>query len=150
MLKVLTHPHPLLKKQSPPVTDVLSPEIQALIPQMVETMQKKDGVGLAAPQIGQNIRLIVLNHQDGDLVIANPRITKKSFFKEWGEEGCLSVPGRYGDVKRHKKITVCFIDQKNKKQKMKAKGLLARVFQHEIDHLDGVLFIEKAKNIHRN
>lgn len=148
MLEVITHPNPILKKQSQVVTNISSTEIQALIPEMIETMHEKDGVGLAAPQIGKNIRMLVINHCDNELIIFNPNIKKKSFLKEWGEEGCLSVPGKYGDVKRHRSVTMDFLDKNGNRQIIKAKGLLARILQHEIDHLDGILFIEKAKKIH--
>jgi peptide deformylase len=108
-----------------------------------------DGVGLAAPQVGQSIRLITVTTQDGAQAMFNPEITKRSLLKEWGEEGCLSVPNTFGDVKRYKKITCTFIDVQGQKRILPAKGLMARVIQHEIDHLDGILFIDKAKNIHQ-
>src|SRR3989339_1232241 len=131
MLKIITNPNQILRQKSQPVANVANAEIKKLISEMTEIMMTKDGVGLAAPQIGQNIRLIVINHKDEVLVIINPKIVKKSFFKEWGEEGCLSVPGKYGEVKRHKSITTKYIDDKGKTQEVSAKGLLARVIQHE-------------------
>jgi len=112
-----------------------------------ETMIKKEGIGLAAPQVGENIRLIVINTKKGPILMFNPKIMKKSWLKEWGEEGCLSVPLVFGDVNRHKKITCVFCNRKGAKEKINASGLLARVIQHEIDHLDGILFIDKAKNL---
>jgi len=105
-------------------------------------MQKKDGVGLAGPQVGQTIRVIIINTKDGPLAMVNPKITKKSWGKELGEEGCLSIPDFYGTLKRHKKINVIYTDKHNKKIKLAAAGLLARVIQHEVDHLNGVLFID--------
>ena len=147
MLDIVINPNPILRQKSQLVADVASEEIRGLIPKMVETMMKKDGVGLAAPQIGQNIRLIVINYKDKPLIIINPEITSRSILKEWGEEGCLSVPDKVGEVKRHKKIKVSFIDPANQKQEIVAQGLLARIFLHEIDHLDGVLFIDKARKI---
>ncbi len=149
MFKIVTNPNPILRQKSKPIDDILSQEIQDLLPEMIETMIKKDGVGLAAPQIGKNIRLVVIRFKDDDLVMFNPKIIKKSIFKEWDEEGCLSVPNVFGDVKRYKKIEVKFFDQFNKEQKICAEGLLARIIQHEIDHLDGVLFIDKAKNLRK-
>jgi len=115
---------------------------------MIQIMLGHDGVGLAAPQIGRNIRLIVVRYLDGDLVLINPKICKKSWLKEWDEEGCLSVPGIVGDVKRCKKITIKFLDENGKLRQLTGQGLLARVIQHEVDHLDGILFIDKARNIH--
>lgn len=114
---------------------------------MVETMLKNDGIGLAAPQIGENIRAVVINTKDGAIFMINPAIVKKSLIKEWGEEGCLSVPFVYGQVKRHKNVTCAYAGLDGKEKKLKAQGLLARVIQHEIDHLDGILFIDKAKKL---
>lgn len=147
MLKILTNPHPILRRKSQPVIDVSAKDIQELIPQMIETMIKKDGVGLAAPQIGRNIRLIVVHLKDETLALLNPKIIKQSILKEWGEEGCLSVPGIYGEVKRCKKITVKYLDEKSKPRQVTAEGLFARVIQHENDHLDGILFIDKARKL---
>ncbi len=147
MLKILTNPDPILRRKSQPVADVSAKEIQELIPQMMEIMLRKDGVGLAAPQVGKNIRLIVIHLKDETLALINPKIIKKSIVKEWGEEGCLSVPGQYGEVKRCKKITVKYLDAKGKPHQVIAEGLFARVVQHENDHLDGILFIDKARNI---
>ena len=147
MLKIITNPNPILKKKSKPVTDVFDAEIKKLIPELRETMLKADGLGLAAPQVSQNIRLIAVRYEDGSLAIINPKIIKKSILKEWGEEGCLSVPHTFGQVKRHKSITIQYLDESGCEKKLHAKGMLARVLQHEMDHLDGVLFIDKAKNI---
>jgi len=147
MLKILTLPDPILRRKSQPVADVSAEEIQELIPQMIETMLRKDGVGLAAPQVGKNIRLIVVHVKDDTLTLINPRIAKRSIIKEWGEEGCLSVPGKYGEVRRCKKITIKYLDSKGKPHQLVAQGLLARVIQHENDHLDGILFIDKARSV---
>lgn len=147
MLNIVTNPNPILRQKAKTIADVLTSEIQALIPEMVETMVKKDGIGLAAPQIGQSIRLIAIRYKDNDLVMINPIIIKKSLLKEWDEEGCLSVPKIFGLVKRCKKVTVKYLDADGKPQKLSGEGLLARVIQHEIDHLDGILFIDKAKDL---
>ena len=124
-------------------------EYQTLLSDMALTMEKKDGVGLAAPQIGRNIRIIVVVSKNGPVFFINPKLNKKSFFKEWGEEGCLSVPLEFGDVKRHKSVTCEYFNQKGDKKTIVAQGLMARILQHEIDHLDGILFIDKAKNIRK-
>jgi len=147
MLKILTNPHPLLRQRAKIVADPLDAKIQTLIPQMVELMKKNDGAGLAAPQVGQSVRLIVIGLKDNDLVLINPKISRKSFLKEWGEEGCLSVPHTFGEVKRCKKITVKYLDERGRQKKLIGQGLLARVIQHEVDHLNGILFIDKAKNL---
>ena len=147
MLKIITHPNPFLRQKSLSVIDVFDDEIKKLIPQMIETMVKQDGVGLAAPQIGKSIQLIVIYFKESTLVIINPKIIKKSFSKVWGEEGCLSVPDKFGEVKRHKKITIIYTNENGQKQQLAAKDMLARVIQHEIDHLNGILFIDKARKI---
>lgn len=149
MLNVVTNPSPILRKKAEKVINPLSLDIQKLIPEMIETMLVKDGIGLAAPQVGKSVRIVVIHHKDRDLVMINPKIIKKSLIKEWDEEGCLSVPEVFGDVKRCKKVTVKYIDEKGKEQKLSGEGLLARVIQHEVDHLDGVLFIDKAKNLRK-
>lgn len=147
MLDMILHPNPILRQKAVAVSDALAPEIQSLIPQMIEAMKGHRGIGLAAPQIGQSIRLIIVNHQDGPIAMINPVITKKSLLKKWGEEGCLSIPGVYGEVKRHQKVSVSYTDKNDKAQTLDAEGLLARIVQHEIDHIDGILFIDKARNI---
>ena len=146
MLKIITIPNPILRQKAIKIANVLDPKIQKLIPQMTEVMLQ-EGVGLAAPQVGESIRLIVVKYKDGSIAMINPKILLKSITKEWGEEGCLSVPGKYGEVKRSKKLTVRYVDEKGKTKTLVANGMLARIIQHETDHLDGVLFIDKARNI---
>ena len=149
ILTIITNPNPLLRKKSAEISQkqISSKEIQRLCLDMAETMIKKDGVGLAGPQVGKNIRLIVVNAKDGPMCMINPKIKQKSLLKEWGEEGCLSIPEAYGQVKRYKKINCQYLNQNGQKTKITAKGLLARVIQHEIDHLDGILFIDKARKL---
>lgn len=149
ILKILTAPNPILRKKSAEVSlkKISSRELKSLISSMIKTMAATDGAGLAAPQIGRNIALAVINSKDGAFCLINPRITKKSFSRELGQEGCLSIPGIYGQVKRHKKITLTYYNRDGKKIKLDAAGLMARVIQHEVDHLDGVLFTDKAIKI---
>lgn len=149
-LKILINPNPILRKKSVHISEseILHPDFQAFLLDMAETMHKKDGAGLAAPQIGKNIRMVVIHHDDKTMFLINPEITKKSWAKEVEEEGCLSVLDSKGEiiyapVERHKKVNCIYIDEKGKKQKLVAEKLLARVIQHELDHLDGVLFIDK-------
>lgn len=152
ILKIVTNPNPILRKKSKEIdfAGFKPRELKSLVASMVKTMIATDGVGLAAPQIGKNIRLAVINFKDGAFCVINPKITKKSFSKEIGPEGCLSVPGVFGQVKRHKKITLTYFDQEGKKIKFTAQGMMARVLQHEIDHLDGILFIDKAVKIEKD
>lgn len=148
-LKILINPNDQLRIKSTDVDakDVESGKYAELTLDMCETMLSSDGIGLAAPQIAQNIRLITVNSKDGVIILFNPKIIKKSLLKNWDEEGCLSVPYYFGEVRRHQSITCLFLDKNGKPKKMKASGLMARVMQHEIDHLDGILFIDKAKNL---
>lgn len=149
LLNIITNPNSKLRKKSIEVSEkeINSPKFREFCLDMVKTMKESDGVGLAAPQIGKSIRFIVVNLKDGEICMVNPKITKKSLLKEWGEEGCLSVPCVFGEVKRHKKIVYKYLNPEGKEIKDKAEGLLARIIQHEIDHLDGILFIDKAKDI---
>lgn len=149
ILNIVIHPNKILRQKSKELTtdQINSPEIQKLIKNMINTMKEKQGIGLAAPQIGKNIRLIVIHTDDGSLVLINPKIIKKSFRKEVDEEGCLSLPDVFGKVKRHKAIKVKALSYKAEPIEFDAKGLFARVIQHEVDHLDGTLFIDKALKI---
>jgi peptide deformylase len=149
ILKILTQPDPILRKKSKELglKEIGSREFRGLISAMIKTMIQTDGVGLAAPQIGKNIRLVVINSKDSAFCLINPKITKKSWATELDQEGCLSIPGIFGKVKRSKKITLYYYNQAGKKIKQTAQGLMARVMQHEIDHLDGILFIDKAVEI---
>ncbi|MFA5359337.1 MAG: peptide deformylase [Patescibacteria group bacterium] len=151
ILKIITQPNPILRKKSTEIKPeiIKSREFQSLISAMAKTMLKTDGVGLAAPQIGKNIRLVVVNSKDGVFPLINPKFIKKSWARELGQEGCLSIPGVFGKVKRHKKISLTFYDKNGNKIKMTAEGMMARVIQHEVDHLDGILFIDKAVEIEK-
>lgn len=149
LLEILTIPNEELRKISKevPLEEIKTPKFQELLDDMNLTMLKKDGVGLAAPQIGEKKRIFVINTKEGPIHFINPRITKRSWIKEWGEEGCLSVPKTFGDVRRNKKLICVYYDKDGKKTKIEAEDFMARVIQHELDHLDGILFIDKAKNI---
>lgn len=142
----------LLRKKSRPV-EVIDEKIIQLLEDMHETLKhSKDGVGIAAPQIGILKRLIVidLTEEDGDVYkLINPVIVK-SKGEQVCREGCLSVPGMLGDVIRPKEVVVEALDENGKKVRIKAQDLLAIVLSHEIDHLDGVLFIDKATELFDN
>ena len=111
-----------------------------------ESLKKKDGVGLAGNQVGKLKRIITVLLKDSVLVLVNPKITSFSSKKEIDDEGCLSVPDKFGPVKRSYKIKIKGLNSEGKKIKLVAEGLLARVIQHECDHLDGILFIDKLEN----
>ena len=125
--------------------------IRALARQMLQTMYSADGIGLAAPQVGINKRLIVVDCDPEDpkvepLILINPEIKDHSNDAVMGQEGCLSIPEVFLDVKRPSKITVSYKNESGRPQRIKASGLLARVIQHEIDHLDGVMFVDRVEN----
>ena len=145
-LRVLHDPEPTLRAPSKDVavSDIGSPRLQTLIEDMVETMKLENGVGIAAPQVGTNERVIIVEGGRGPEAFFNPRIVGKSFGKVDSEEGCLSVPGVFGIVKRHKKVKVEAYDKTATKRVMDVHGFPAIIFQHEIDHLDGVLFVDKV------
>jgi len=159
ILPLVALPARSLNQRSRDVLAADFPKLKKLAKDMIETMYAASGIGLAAPQIGKNIRLIVINKeavsspkfkQTNDLVLANPVITKKSWRREWLKEGCLSVPGRQGEIQRHQKVSVKARDLSGRMVNFEAEGLLAEVLQHEIDHLNGVLYIDKAKNVQEN
>lgn len=149
LLPIKIYPCPVLREKSRDLkTEELQKiEIRQLILNMIQTLKAKDGAGLAAPQVGQNLKIAAINTEDGVLVLINPKILRKSWKKEIQEEGCLSLPEIFGLVKRSVKVNVLALNPDGKKIKFKVSGLFARVIQHEIDHLNGVLFIDKAKEI---
>lgn len=144
-LPIITHPNPILRQRSQEIANIADPEIQRLIDDMIPTMFAADGIGLAAPQIGKNLRLIIVNTKDGPQAYANPIIHAFSFTKEPMEEGCLSVPGVFGVVMRPTEIDVSVTLRDGTDKRFTAKGLHARVIQHEIDHINGILFIDRAE-----
>ena len=153
LLPIITAPDPRLKKKCEPVEQV-DEEIRTLMDDMLETMYAAPGIGLAAPQVGVTKRVLVLDvAKDEDdpepLCMANPEITWASEEKNVYEEGCLSVPEQYADVKRPKKVRVRFLDKNNETQEIEADDLLATCVQHEMDHLEGVLFVDYLSSIKR-
>lgn len=142
-MKIFIHPDPILRQKASEIENITDPEIQKLIPQIIQTMRENKGIGLACPQIGKSIRLIVVETKDGAIPFINPKILWHSKKEEIDEEGCLSLPKIYGLVKRWQEVKIEAFDINGKKKKIKAYGLFARVLQHEIDHLDGILFIDR-------
>ncbi len=150
ILRILHYPEPLLQRLSEPVAEVTA-ELQALARDMAETMYDAPGVGLAAPQVGVLKRLVVLDcapkEASPQLITAfNPEIVDRRG-EVCEEEGCLSVPGYYTSVKRAAEVRVRFLDIAGKPVEMEATGLLAVAFQHEIDHLDGILFVDRLSSL---
>lgn len=153
LLNILINPHPVLRKKSVifDLKKIKEPNFENFLLDLEKTMTEKDGAGLAAPQVGQNIRVIVINHENNNIFMINPEITKKSWAKETQDEGCLSVLNEkkeiiYAPVERHKRINCLYFDKRGAKRKIIADNMLARVIQHEVDHLDGILFLDRLKN----
>ncbi len=141
--------NPILRKKSVEISQ-FDKKLKKLAKDLIETMIEKDGVGLAAPQVGINERIVILNLQLGEkkskaLILVNPKITSASAETEIAEEGCLSLPKIFEMVKRNKTVVVKFQDEKGKSQTLELADLNARAAQHEIDHLDGILFVDKIE-----
>lgn len=141
-MEILTYTHPALRSKTEEVSEI-TPEIKTLIADMIETMYEARGVGLAAPQVGRLIRLFVYDVGEGPHAVINPRILKATG-EEMGNEGCLSIPRLRGEVPRATRITVAWQDEKGKRHKRSVEGFTARVYQHENDHLHGILFTDRA------
>lgn len=142
---------PVLRRKASPV-DTPASELQSLINDMFETMYAEEGVGLAAPQIGLDLRLTVIDtKEEGStpMALINPVILEASTETEKGEEGCLSMPGLKELVERSTSITIEATDASGERIRVDASGLLARVMQHEVDHLDGVLFLDRVSPLKR-
>jgi peptide deformylase len=140
--KIITTENPILRQKAKKIHR-FDPSLQRLVDDMFETMRSANGVGLAAPQIAQSIRVFVAEYEDRKVVIFNPEIVK-SEGEERGPEGCLSIPGYVGEnIRRATKVLVKGQDVRGKPIRVNAEGWFARILQHEIDHLDGVLFIDR-------
>lgn len=152
--EIVTIPHDVLRRKARKRTDFGS-NLQILVDDMIETMRVAPGVGLAAPQVGVSERLIVVEYGDDEkedapkklYVVVNPEITRMSKETVMGIEGCLSVPNLLGEVERYEAITVKGLTRRGQPVTIKAKGWLARIFQHEIDHLDGVIYVDRAERV---
>ena len=142
LLKIYTGAAPVLRRRARPIRRV-SAATRKLAEDMLETMRAAPGVGLAAPQVGVSERLIVVEYDDARYMLANPEITRRSEETAVAEEGCLSLPNLFGDVERATSVCVQGLDLSNKRVTVEAEGWLARIFQHEIDHLDGILFPDR-------
>jgi peptide deformylase len=148
ILDIVKDPNEVLRKKAKPVTKI-NASVRQLLDDMAETMYEAPGVGLAAPQVGIAKRIIVIDPQDettGLLQLINPEIVHKEGWVQ-GTEGCLSIPGVVGDVYRYEKVKVVALDRMGHKVYFDTEGWLARIFQHEIDHLDGILYTDKCQNL---
>ncbi len=138
-------PHDAVLRQKAKRVPSIDVSVQRLIDDMIETMRQAEGVGLAAPQVGVPLRIVVLQMPDEDVVaLINPEIVKRSGEREV-TEGCLSVPGYAGEIKRATSVTVKGLNRQGKAIRIKADGLMAQAIEHELDHLDGVLFVDRVK-----
>lgn len=154
--EIVFTPDPVLRRKARKITNI-DKDLQTLIDDMIETLRAAPGVGLAAPQVGVSERLIVVEYGVEEeenapkklFVVINPEIVEASEEKVLGIEACLSVPQMAGEVDRHQKIVVKGHNRHGKAIKIKTNGWLARIFQHEIDHLEGVLFTDRATRIWR-
>ena len=152
--KILTEPDPFLRQKSTKVDEV-NDEIQILMNDMLDTMYNAPGIGLAAIQVGVPKRVIVIDLSRDDekktpLYFVNPEIITNSNNEATYEEGCLSVPGQYAEINRPDKCQVKYLDYYGKEQILKAEGLLATCIHHEIDHLEGILFIDYLSKLKKN
>jgi len=146
ILEIVKYPDKILKTKTKPVKAITA-EIKKLIKDMIETMKKNNGIGLAANQVGVPLRILVIsykdeNKKDNDIVLINPVIQQKSG-KIYEEEGCLSFPGLYLKIKRANYIKVKAVNDRGKQITIEGEGLISRVLQHEIDHLDGKTFLDR-------
>jgi peptide deformylase len=168
MLTIVTHPNEILRTRASAIADPLSQEMKTLGREMVETMRFADGVGLAGPQVSQKKRICIIRStcvdykdisadqrkqiksllkKDSELVLIIPKFVMRGKVQVWGEEGCLSIPGVYGDVERASAIQLEALSSLGEALSFIAGHFFARVIQHEVDHLDGILFIDKARNL---
>ncbi len=152
--QIVTLPNEVLRRKARKCTE-FGEELQTLIEDMIETMRQAPGVGLAAPQVGVSERVIVVEYRDEEkedippklYALVNPEITRVSKETVSGTEGCLSLPGLLGDVERPGAVMVKGYSRRGQPVTIKAQGWLARIFQHEIDHLNGVLFVDRAQRV---
>ncbi|MTI79801.1 MAG: peptide deformylase [Firmicutes bacterium] len=145
--EVVKNGDPVLREKAKQVPKI-TPNVKKLLDNMRETMYINKGVGLAAPQVGVSKRIIVVDVGEGLFEVINPEIVESQGV-ETDMEGCLSIPGAVGDVPRAASVVVKGLNRDGQEVSINARGFLARAFQHEIDHLDGVLFIDKAENVRK-
>lgn len=154
LLDILIAPNPVLKARARPVGQADADAVRALVPRLFATMYRAPGIGLAAPQVGTGLRVAVVDLMEDDkpapIALINPEIVGLSEELATREEGCLSLPGMYADVTRPARVKLRYLDQAGARQEIEAEGLLSACLQHEIDHLDGVLFVDHLSALKRN
>ena len=156
LLTIITYPDPFLRLKAKQVTS-FDKDFQTLVDNMFETMRNAPGVGLAAPQVGESVRLVVVEYTDDEredakpkrFVLVNPEFAEKSEETVTDMEACLSLPGLAGEVERYEAVKLKAQNRFGKPIKVKADGWLARIFQHEIDHLDGILYPDRATRVYQ-
>jgi peptide deformylase len=153
-LPILIAPNQILKARARPIRPADEDLVRDLIPRMFATMYEAPGIGLAAPQIGHGLRLVVIDLTPDDKkrphVLINPEVVAASEELATREEGCLSLPGQYADVTRPARVRIRYLDATGAKREMEGDELLAACLQHEIDHLDGILFVDHLSALKRN
>lgn len=153
-LRILIAPNPALRAKAKPVGPADDERVRDLAPRMLAAMYEAPGIGLAAPQVGVGLRLAVVDlmpdNRPQPIVLINPEIAARDELLVAREEGCLSLPGQYADVTRPARVKVRYLDLAGARQEIEADGLLAACLQHEIDHLDGVLFVDHLSSLKRN
>jgi peptide deformylase len=154
LLPILIAPDPVLKTRARPVGGSDAAVVRDLVPSMLATMYRAPGIGLAAPQVGVGLRVTVVDLMPGEkpspIVLVNPEVIAASEELATREEGCLSLPGQYADVTRPARVKVRYLDEGGARHEIEADGLLAACLQHEIDHLDGILFVDHLSSLKRN
>ncbi len=162
VLRIYVAPHPVLKKIADPVTAGVTDDLRKLMDDMLDTMYATQGIGLAAPQVGVSKRILVLDVEQGaegenglatrgkPRCFVNPEILWTSEEQNIYNEGCLSVPGQYAEVERPEKVRVKYLDYDGTPQEIEADGLLATCLQHEMDHLNGILFVDHLSTLKRD
>jgi len=161
VLPIYVAPHPVLKTPAAPVAGGVTDDLRKLMDDMLDTMYDARGIGLAAPQVGVLQRVIVIDVEQGEredregergnpICLVNPEIIWTSEALNTYEEGCLSIPGQYAPVDRPEKVRIKYLDYNGREQELEADGLLATCIQHEIDHLDGILFTDHLSKLKRD
>lgn len=142
-IKLIYYPEKKLYTKSKKVDDPKDPEVQAIVRKMLEIMHREKGIGISAIQVNVPLQIVISESQGEKTILFNPKIYKKSLKKEVDIEGCLSIPGVYGPVKRSRSIRAVGLNENGEEINIRASGLAARVLQHEYDHTQGILFIDK-------